>query len=154
MSDIVKQIRLGIESCIKTAVGPEWLEIENKFNLDNNSFKNQKKRYGVIAQDGSSSGAQINTFITITRSFEITLIEQYISTLNKDSNPQGAIDILENAMDDILRLITNSKAKNPGIVLNTQLASISGPNLNEIENLVILRFVMAVGYRSPLGSCI
>lgn len=153
MSNIVAQIRTGLESCIKNTLGASWKELDNKFDLKKNNFENQTKRFGVVVRGGDQSPMQMTTFVTVARTFDITILNQYISTINKDSNVQAAIDILENAMDEIIKAASLSKCNQPNLVLTAVMSSIADPDFDSLENVLIYNFSLTVNYRSALVTC-
>jgi hypothetical protein len=148
MSDIVKTIREGLETQIELAV-PDFEKLDNKFLLEKNNFNNQTKRYGVIAQDGTAS-ISIMKHYTSARTFEITLCQKYTSGPNADSRQQAAVDILEDAMDEIIIATMGKKAGAPAQAYNIFYESNDSLDFESIENVAILVFRLTVEYRNSL----
>ena len=147
----VKQIRDGINATIESVT--DFNKLDNKFLLEKNNFTNQKKRYGVIADDGVLSDSQLLRHVGFDRVFEITLCNQFISTLNKDQDQEQIGDILESAMETIIDNLYLSKVGLPNLVNTINFANNNRVDYDEIENLAILRFSMVVQYRKQIASC-
>jgi hypothetical protein len=150
MSDIVKQIREGLESQIGLVL-PNWTVLDNKFDLEKNNFNNQSQRYGVNALDGAGS-VSILKFYTNARNFNITLCQSYISGPNSDTAQQAAVDILEDAMDEIIKTTMGKKAGSPFLAYNVFFDANGEIDFETIENLAILNFSLTVEYRNLLSS--
>ena len=151
MSDLTKQIRDNFESLIQTTLGSEWKVLENKYNLENNNFVNQTKRYGVTIGSGADPGEGVLKHYTIDRNFQLTLLQKHIEKINNDSSVEDAIDALEDALDDIAKAAFNNKLGVPSIVLNVTFDSVEAPDITTIENVTIIVATFIVKYRSALN---
>lgn len=152
MSDSIKQIREGIESCIEGL--PEGFQkLDNKFVLEKNNFTNESKKYGVIAREGVQEQGAILRFLTFTRNFEITLCNKFISTLNGDEKQQEVADLLESFMEEVALKLTDSKAGLPSLVLNVNFVSNNEIDFVSIENLASLIFNIDITYRKLVTDC-
>lgn len=151
MTDSVKVIREAVNARIEAITS--FTKLDNKFDLEKNNFTNQNSRYGVIALDGSRSDSSLLRFMTIDRTFEVTLCNRFIPRLNKDSEQEAVGDILENTMESIIDDLESSKVGLPNLVLTINFASNDSVVYDEIESLAILRFNVVVQYRKQIINC-
>lgn len=151
MSDSIKQIREAIEGRM-IALPDGFIKLENKFDLEKNNFNNESKRFGVIAKDGDNAHA-IMRYLTVSRVFEITLANKFVSTFNGDDNQQAVGDILESYMEDVILDLTLSKLGLPALVLDIQYSSNDEIDHETIENLAILKFNINIEYRKQITNC-
>lgn len=151
MSDVVKQIRTAMEGRIEALSGA-FTKLDNKFDLEKNSFVNEIKRYGVIAGEGSNESGPLR-FVTINRTFGVTLCNKFKGMLNKDEQQQDVGDILEDIMDDAIKDFMSSKLGLPTLVLNVVFSNNEQVEYGEIENLAILRFNVVVTFRQSITNC-
>jgi len=151
MTDTIKTIRTGIETCIGD--NTTFTKLDNKFDLEKNQFNNEVKRYGVVARDGSPAGQSLLRYVTIDRDFQITLCNKFISTTNGDDQQEVIGDLLENAMETITERLQSSKAGLPNLVNSINFANNDVVVYDEIENLAILRFDVIVQFRKQIINC-
>ena len=151
MSDAIKTIREAIEGRIE-ALPNGFTKLDNKFNLEKNNFKNEDKRYGVIALSGNASDVTIIKHITIDRTFGITLCNKFKGQVNKDEQQEEISDLLENEMNTEILDLSASKLGLPNTVLNVNFSDNDAVEFEEVENLAILRFNIIVTFRQKLSA--
>jgi len=144
MSYSVKLIREALEVIIE-ALPQGFTKLENKFVLEKNNTTNLIKRYGVISMDGDNAD-NVSVSATITKRFEITLANKFISTNHGDVDQQEVYDILEDMMEDIVQMINHQRLGIPEKVINTLFLNNDEIDSETIENLAFLRFNINITY--------
>lgn len=148
MSDIVKTIREAVEGRITTLL-PTWSILDHKFDLTKNHFNNNTQRFGVIALEGPP-GLSILKNYTVDRLFQLTFVQGYESIQQDDQDTQDAIDVLEDAIDDVLVDLITSKGGDPVNVLNITLSGIDEPDFS-IEHVTFINVAITITYKRLLS---
>lgn len=148
MSDIVKEIREGIEGIITTTL-PTWKKLDFKFDLTKNNANNSSLRFGVKSLEGPS-GISILKNYTVNRTFEISFMNDHVVTQDNDTNIQTSIDIIESAIDEVLVAIVSSKAGVADKVLLVDLLSIEAPDFS-IQSVTFINLTLNISYKRLLS---
>lgn len=148
MSNIVEQICDAFESSISTQLGVTYKELKYKFDVAENNFKINKKRYGVIPSSGETfSGITCN--YTMSQDFEVILTDDFVNRLG-DSGQRSAMFGLYDQMDKIFKELYTQKAGIPNIIILVESMTLEEPEFLE-DNIVVLRSIFTVQYRQPLN---
>jgi len=150
MSDIVKNIRTGLESVITDVLGSEWNPLQYKYDLEKNPT-NTSKRWGVVVGDGVASATGRIGDVTIDRTFTVTLGDEHVNQAD-DSNAQTVQDSLETLLDDIFIQAALKKLGVPNLVYSVTISSISEPLL-VVDGTLFMQATYIIKYRSEAFRC-
>ena len=146
MSDITKTIRDNFESLI-TSTLTGWTVTKNKYDIENGHQNNQTKKFGVIIGAASAAANIINKSYTLDREFELTMLNKYVLASDIDKT----VDIIEDALDDIIKAAIHNKLGSPQNVLEVSISGISAIDLETVEKVVIIKASFSVKYRNLLS---
>lgn len=147
MSTIVKQIAEAIESRILAKTS--YRELDYKLDITKNTFKGNKKRYGVIPKAGSTVEG-VNKVYTMDHGFEMILTTSYVNASNNDADQIAKTFDLYDKADIIFKDVFLSKAGLPTIILNIVGIGLAEPEYIGEHHLIVLRSEFTVKYRNSL----
>ena len=149
MSNFVEQIVESMESIIGTTLGATYKKLSYKFNVEQNDFVRNKKRYGVVPLDAESAITAMR-YYTINHTFQVILIDDYKNVGGNDKKQEQVLFSLYDKLDDITENLYNKKLGISNIVYYVTLSSKEEPEFIEEDNVIALRANYVVQYRKQI----
>ena len=147
MTDVVKQIAEAIEGRILAKTS--YKELDYKIDITKNTFRGNKRRYGVIPKAGTTVDG-VNKVYTMDQGFEMILTTSYINASHNDADQIAKTFDLYDKADVIFKDVFLSKAGIPTIILNIVDIRLAEPEYIEEHHLIVLRSEFTVKYRKSL----
>lgn len=148
MNNIVT-ITAGIKTRTAAVLGVEYGELPYVVDVTKNNYKSNTKRYGVRALTATEVSS-VTKFVTQLQSFEIILTDSYYQSKLDDSNAVQTAHSLQDSILDIYKDLINTKAGEPGFVMNVTNLIINEPEYIEESKVVLIRAQVAVLHRVSL----
>ena len=148
MSNIVEQINDSITSLVATELGVNYSPLAYIYNIIKNTANGTNKAYGVKPGVIAPS-ISITKFYTAEQEFVLTLTDQF-NDRDGDEGTRASVFELYSKIDDILKVLVNTKAGLPSIVLNIPSFAIAEIEIDEEEKIIILNATFSVKYRQSL----
>lgn len=126
----------------------DYLKLEYKYDIEQNTFKGNKKRYGVIPLS-ASVGIPIIGTLTYDHSFELILTDDFVDKRN-DNDKDRVIKELSDRIEDMTVKFHQSLLGLPDVVILVELLSIDEPEIIDDHNVIAMRASFLVKYRNFL----
>jgi len=149
MSNLVTQIIDGMETQIASTLGASYGKLDYVFSVEDNNFRGNALRYGVIPQGASDTEGVVRA-VTLDHEFQVILTDNYINQPNTDSSQMIKLKTMYDKMDDLSNALYNSKVGLPSIVLLAIQTGYDEPEFIEEDNIVVLRATYSIKYRRNL----
>jgi hypothetical protein len=146
MTNIVEQINDAFEGLISTTLGVDYQELDYKWSVESNNFRQNSKRYAVVPSSAGTVSGIIRNY-TLDHDFQVILTDNYISSNNNDDAKQTAVFLLYENLDDIIKEVFNKKLGLPSIVLGIGALTMDDVEFLE-EKVVVLRALFTIKYRN------
>ena len=101
MSNIVEQINDAIEARLTAVLGAEWKELDYKYDVEQNTFRGNKKRFGVVPAPAFRASGVTRSY-TADHDFRVTLTTDYLTSNSNDDSKQASVFLLYDKLDDII----------------------------------------------------
>ena len=116
----VSSILTSIENEVSILLGSGWKELNYIYDLENNSFKGNDKRYGVGATSGTSVTGTTKA-ITVDFEFFVTLTRSYVNRYN-DTKEREVLSDLYDKFDVINKNVFQKKLNNANVLLVSEIS--------------------------------
>lgn len=145
----VEQISDSILTQMQTSLGADFKPLSYFFDVSQNNFVGNKKRFGVVPLSGSNNLTVTKSF-TVDQNFQMILTDNYKNVGNSDSKQRDVLFFLYDKFDEIIATLYMSKLGIPNIVLFTGLQDFAEPEFLDEENLAVLKVNIIVKYRRSI----
>lgn len=148
MSNIVEQIVDAFETEVASILGGTYKELRYKYDIEQNNFNTNDKRYGVRPLFGETVSGVLCHY-TMDQEFEVTITRRFTNKYNDDSLQTAVLETADK-FDDIFKSIKSSKLGIPSIVILVSGFTMDEPEIFDENNVVALRANFTVRYRQKL----
>lgn len=140
----ISSILTDLESQVSTTLGAGWSELNYVYDLEQNTARNNEKRYGVGSLSGSSVPGT-NKAVTVDFQFFVVLT-RYIINDNSDEKERTALSEIYDKFEDINKNVFQKKLSNSNILLVSDLSYDVPEKVG--DNTLAVRVNFTIKYRN------
>lgn len=144
----ISNITTNIESRIQTLLGSDYKKLSYVFNIEENKFTGNTKRYGVIAESASETQGLVGG-LTVTHDFIIKLTDTYskgaLNQLSDVGKQEATIRLEDNALSIVTDLQANKSAIETNILIINNYTK-SSVKFIEDSKVAYLEFYISIQY--------
>lgn len=139
MSDI-SSILTSLEAQVSSTLGSSWSELDYIYDLEQNHFKNNDRKYGVGADAGASVSGT-NKAVTVDFGFFVVLTRNFINR-SSDENERTILSDIYDQFNELNKNIFQKKLNNANILLVQDLSFTAPEKIGEATLAVRVDFTI------------
>ena len=145
---VVKDIQNNITDLVQQELGLDYSKLNHVIDHEQNNFKGNTRRYGVIPSSANETDGQ-NQGFTMDHSFTVKLTDSYQFGANQQISDNEKLRVTNELQDKALRVYKHLQANKTNVLPEALIIndlSVSEVEYVEEERVAVLEFSLNVKY--------